>query len=100
MATRQQVSAELTRLRKIKFVNAIASQRHRGRGVLMERVQRQEDRRYRRRVKRRITRFQRLLDIEPERELFPRLDTSKFNLNTPRRTLTRIASKRRLRGKR
>ncbi|GAG96104.1 unnamed protein product [marine sediment metagenome] len=94
MVTREEMEAELMRLKKIQFIKPTAMELRQGRHALVNRTQRRENRRYKRIVKMKKEKLTRLLSTCPKKQEFD------LNSRRPKRTLTRVESKKRLRGKR
>ena len=91
MNDKLKVEKELKRLNEVKFIRPTALQLHRGKYALVNRVQRQEDKRYFQNVQeRKVELKKKLLDLKEGK---PIGKLSKL----PERTLTRIKTKPRMR---
>jgi len=91
----EKIEAELFELNKIRFIRPTAMQLRQRRHSLVNRVQRQEDRRHKRTVeKRKIALTKTLADLKSTKFSTP--TTLTLNQKVPKRVQTRIESKKRL----
>ncbi len=101
----QDIEAGLLKLKKVKFIEPTAAQLHRQRHHLVSRVQRQEDRRYLQAVQKKKAELEKkLLDLRSKQQFGMQAmgmsqgvpQDSNYSLKLPKKVLTRMESKRRL----